>query len=163
MWFAAKASKNYVQAKWKNKDKDVTRKQSFETFMVHVLMFACWTVTVIHMSSDTSHFHRLPFATVLITFFEVSPVNAELWRMYLDVKAAWNPTWPFTLRSPCKTSDIWNIMKWHKSELKRSDSMRFVLFTLSWLKQIWVTWAKNIRFGPHLPAVWSCERSLILA
>ncbi len=103
------------------------------------------------MSSDTSHFHRLPFATVLITFFEVSPVNAEIWRMYLDVKAAWNPTWPFTLLfTLCKTSDIWNIMKWHKSELKRSDSMRFVLFTLPWLKQIWVTWAKKISDLGHI-------------
>lgn len=28
---------------------------------------------------------------------------------------------------------------WHKSELTRSDSLWFVLFTLSWKKQIWVT------------------------
>ncbi len=34
---------------------------------------------------------------------------------------------------------VWTRLKWHKLELKRSDSMRFVLFTLSWQKQIWVT------------------------
>ncbi len=39
--------------------------------------------------------------------------------------------------------------------LLRSDSMRFVLFTLSWQKQIRVTYEqKKISFGPHLPAVW---------
>jgi len=54
-------------------------------------------------------------------------------------QVTWITIWLFILQLHCKTSDLTGC----KSELKRSDSMWFVLFTLSWEKQSQMNKKKN--------------------
>lgn len=59
----------------------------------------------------------------------------------------------------CKTSDpnwiLDHIWKWANSKLKTWDSMWFVFLTLSWNKNESHITELHMRFGPHLPAVWT--------
>lgn len=71
-------------------------------------------------------------------------------RWVTDIKVTWILTWLFRLRSHCQK--IRPVSDWFKSELKRSDSTWFVLFSLSWKSRSELHMSQNIIFGSLLPA-----------
>ena len=83
--------------------------------------------------------------------------------MDMSSDMTWHTLDMFTMRSHCKTSDLHriyvHIWKWPKSELKISDSMWIVLFTL----RIWATFACSVNeVFPSLSLFSAFSLSLLL-